>query len=285
LVHPSGAQWEIRHGDQVAVVVEVGGGLRLYEVRGVPVLDGYGVGEMCAGGRGQNLIPWPNRLAGGRYEFNGRSLQLPINEVAKQNAIHGLVRWANWTLSGLEPSRVRVAYVLHPQPGYPFMLGLEIEYALDGSGLQVSVSATNLGLEPLPYAAGHHPYLTVGEPTIDSARIQLRATSSRDYREPRVVGEARLDTPFTGLERDDRGLAWFEMQAGHSDRVVRIWMDSTYTHVMLFSGDTLQDESRRRGGLAVEPMTCAPNAFATGDGLITLAPAASHQSTWGIVPG
>jgi aldose 1-epimerase len=285
LVHPSGAQWEIRHGDQVAVVVEVGGGLRLYEVRGVPVLDGYGVDEMCAGGRGQNLIPWPNRLAGGRYEFNGRSLQLPINEVSKQNAIHGLVRWANWTLSGLEQSRVRVAYVLHPQPGYPFTLGLEIEYALDGLGLHVSVSATNLGLEPLPYAAGHHPYLTVGEPTIDSARIQLSATSSPDYRAPRIVGEARLDTPFTGLERDGRGLAWFEMHAGHSERVVRIWMDSTYTHVMLFSGDTLQDESRRRGGLAVEPMTCAPNAFATGDGLITLAPAASHQSTWGIVPG
>jgi aldose 1-epimerase len=284
LVHPSGAQWEIRHGDQVAVVVEVGGGLRLYESGGVPVLDGYGVDEMCAGGRGQHLVPWPNRLAGGRYEFDGRSLQLPINEVARQNALHGLVRWANWTLSSLEPDRVRVAYVLHPQPGYPFTLGLEVEYTLGGSGLNITVSANNLGRERLPYGAGHHPYLTAGEPTIDSALIQLRATSSPDYRTPRTIGETQLDAPFTGLERDERGLAWFEMRAGRSDRVVRVWMDSSYTHVMLFTGDTLQDESRRRQGLAVEPMTCAPNAFATGEGLIILAPGASHESSWGIVP-
>jgi aldose 1-epimerase len=278
-MHPSGAQWEIRHGDQLAVVVEVGGGLRVYEAGGAAVLEGYGVDEMCAGGRGQNLIPWPNRLAGGRYDFNGRSLQLPINEVSMQNAIHGLVRWANWTLASLEESRVRVAYVLHPQPGYPFTLGVEVEYGLGESGLDVAVSATNLGREPLPYAAGHHPYLTVGEPTIDTARIRLGATSTR------TIGEARLDAPFADLDRDERGLAWVEMQAGQSGRLVRVWMDRSYTHVMLFSGDTLQDESRRRRGLAVEPMTCGPNAFATGEGLITLAPGATHESSWGIVPG
>lgn len=278
-MQPSGEQWEIRSGDQHAVVVEVGGGLRAYEAAGVPILDGYGVEEMCAGGRGQNLIPWPNRLAGGRYEFAGRSLQLPITEVSSQSAIHGLVRWANWTLSTAEPDRVRVAYVLHPQPGYPFTLGLEVEYLLGGSGLEVTVMATNLGMDSLPYAAGHHPYLTVGEPTIDTARLRLGATP------PRTIGAEHLDTPFKDLDRDDRGRAWVEMRAGHSDRAVRLWMDRSYTHIMLFSGDTLQDQARRRRGLAVEPMTCAPNALATGEGIITLAPGATHESSWGIVPG
>jgi len=279
LTHPSGEQWEIRRGAQLAVVVEVGGGLRAYEAGGVPILDGYGVEEMCTGGRGQNLIPWPNRLAGGRYQFGGRSLQLPITEVSSQSAIHGLVRWANWTLSTVAADRVRVAYVLHPQPGYPFTLGLEVEYRLDGSGLEVTVVAANLGRDPLPYAAGHHPYLTVGESTIDTARLRIAATS------PRTIGAEHLDTAFTDLDRDDLGRAWVEMRAGHSDRAVRLWMDRSYTHVLLFSGDTLQDIARRRRGLAVEPMTCGLGALATGEGVITLAPGATHESSWGIVPG
>jgi aldose 1-epimerase len=304
LVNPSGAQWEIRRGDQHAVVVEVGGGLREYVAGRTPVLDGYAANEMCSGGRGQPLVPWPNRLADGLYTFGGRSLQLPITEVAKHNAIHGLVRWASWSLISLLADRVRVGFVLHPQPGYPFALGLEIEYRLENSGLIVSLTAVNLGGEPLPYAAGHHPYITAGEAVIDTARVRVPAaravvvdqrqlptgdidvvSAGLDFRETRVLGPTRLDTAFTDLERDAEGRAWVEMFAGGSDRAVRVWMDSSYTHVMLFTGDSLEDESRRRRGLGVEPMTCAPNAFASGLGVLTLAPGASHSSAWGIAPG
>src|SRR5687768_16737287 len=100
---PSGHQIEIQHGGQRAVVVEVGGGLREYVVDGRPVLDGYAEGEMADGARGQPLLPWPNRLDGGRYDFGGRSFQLPIDEVERQNAIHGLTRWANWNVEALQP--------------------------------------------------------------------------------------------------------------------------------------------------------------------------------------
>jgi aldose 1-epimerase len=54
---------------------------------------------------------------------------------------------------------------------------------------------------------------------------------------------------------------------------------------MLFTGDSLPDASRRRGGLGVEPMTCAPNAFASGDGLRVLEPGESFSAAWGIAPG
>src|SRR5262245_39479539 len=81
-VPPSGQQVEIRHGHQQATIVEVGGGLREYRVGGQPVLDGYAEHEMADGGRGQPLLPWPNRIQDGRYEFRGQTLQLPLTEVA-----------------------------------------------------------------------------------------------------------------------------------------------------------------------------------------------------------
>ena len=118
MIAPSGEQIEIAVGDQQAVVVEVGGGLRSYSAGSRELLDGYRADEMSSSGRGQVLIPWPNRLQDGRYEFDGRHHQLPLNEPEHRNAIHGLVRWANWTTAEREPHRAVMEHVLHPQPGY-----------------------------------------------------------------------------------------------------------------------------------------------------------------------
>src|SRR5262249_15213484 len=71
---PSGRQFEIRRGRQHAVVVEVGATLREYSIDGVPAIDGFQAHEMADGGRGQPLLPWPNRLADGLYTFDGREL-------------------------------------------------------------------------------------------------------------------------------------------------------------------------------------------------------------------
>src|SRR6202007_127576 len=124
VIAPSGDQIEIAHGDQRGVVVEVGAGLREYTVDGRNVLDGYGADEMSSSGRGQVLIPWPNRIQDGSYEFDGRRHQLPLNEPEHLTAIHRLVRWAAWTAAEHEPHRVVMEHVLYPQPGYPFSLGI-----------------------------------------------------------------------------------------------------------------------------------------------------------------
>ena len=135
MIAPSGEQIEIAIGDQRAVVVEVGGGLRAYSAAGRPLVDGYGAQEMGSSGRGQVLMPWPNRLEDGSYEFDGRRHQLALNEPEHRNAIHGLVRWANWTAAEREPHRAVMEHVLHPQPGYPFSLRLSnpINGAIDPS--------------------------------------------------------------------------------------------------------------------------------------------------------
>ena len=146
----------------------MGGGLRRYGVAGRELLDGYGRDEMCTSGRGQVLLPWPNRIEDGAYEFAGRSHTLPLDEPERRNAIHGLVRWSAWTVAELEPARAVVEHVLHPRPGYPFSLAIRIEYALSDGGLTVTTTATNVGSGPCPYGGGAHPYLTLGTPTVDT---------------------------------------------------------------------------------------------------------------------
>jgi aldose 1-epimerase len=301
---PSGEQVLLRHGDHRAVVVEVGGGLRSYALGDWEVLDGYAPAESCSGARGQPLLPWPNRVRDGRYAFGGAEHQLPLTEPDRGNAIHGLVRWVNWTVAVRGPARVTLRYVLHPQQGWPFALELVLAYALGGDGLRVTTTATNLGDEPCPYGAGWHPYLSVGTDRIDAARLRApgrhRAEADGqaipvgdarpvegtpyDFRAPRAIGDVRLDTAYRDLDRDPDGLARVEL-SGPDGRAVVLWMDAGYDHLMLYTGDNLTDPGRRRAGLAVEPMTCAPNALATGgDGLITLAPGASVSAAWGLSP-
>ncbi len=300
---PSGEQIEIRHGEQRAVVVEVGGALRAYAVGDRELLDGYSEHEMCTVGRGQSLIPWPNRLRDGSYEFAGERHQLPLNEPTRGNAIHGLIRWVNWSVSQRDNPQVRMEYLLHPQDGYPFALALALEYRLDDRGLAVQTIATNVGERPCPYGAGAHPYLKSGPDFIDNCTLRApgakwirtddRAipTASEpvdatdyDFRTPREVGATQLDTGYGALERDDDGLARVELTAPGSDVGVTLWQDENYRYLMLFTGDSIPQADRRRRGLAVEPMTCAPNAFQTGEGLRTLEPGETLTSSWGLSP-
>jgi aldose 1-epimerase len=291
---PSGRQVELGAGDGRATIVEVGGGLRTYTVGGVDVLDGYAADAMCGAGRGQVLIPWPNRIEDGEYEFDGRASRLPLSEAEKSNAIHGLVRWSNWEVAEDGPGRAVAEHVLHPQPGYPHTLALRIGYSLSEEGLRVETTATNAGSEPCPYGAGQHPYLTVGA-AIDGVELHVPARTviladerslplaavpvegtGLDFRAPRPVGATVLDHAFTDLERDGDGLA--RIVLGN----LTLWCDAAYGYVMVFSGDGIPDLARR--SLAVEPMTCPANAFRTGEGLIRLEPGESFTSVWGISP-
>ena len=172
---PSGEQVALLHGPWSATVVEVGGGLRELAYDGAPVLDGYPAGEMASGGRGQPLIPWPNRIAGGRYRFGDRDIQAPISEPATGSAIHGLTRWASWRVADRAADRCAMALRLRPQPAYPFTLDLRLDYALGDDGLEVGLTARNDGDGPLPFGAGFHPYLAPGSPRVDEARLEVPA--------------------------------------------------------------------------------------------------------------
>ena len=299
-ISPSGEQFELAHGDQRAVVVEVGGGLRSYAVAGRELLDGYRADEMCASGRGQLLLPWPNRLEDGQYEFGGRTHQLPLSEAGARNAIHGLVRWNAWHVVERAPDRVALGHTLHPQPGYPFTLALALEYTLSEDGLRVSTTATNVGADPCPYGCGFHPYLTLGTPTIDSLTLEVPGRTvlqsdgrglpvSRtpvegtqyDFRRAREIGSTMLDNTFADLERDADGLVRSHLREPAGGGALTVWADASYCYLVVFTGDALPDVDRR--SVAIEPMTCPPNAFRSGEALTLLAPGESTTGAWGLV--
>jgi aldose 1-epimerase len=301
MIAPSGEQIEITTRDQRAVVVEVGAGLRSYSAGGLELIDGYGAQEMSSSGRGQVLMPWPNRLQDGSYEFDGRRHQLPLNEPERRNAIHGLVRWAAWSTRVREAHRVVLEHVLYPQPGYPFCLKLAIEYALSDAGLQVRATAINVGTDPCPYGSGAHPYLTLGTGSIDGLSLRIPARTvlrsderglptgtlavngtDYDFQQPRPIGSIVLDHCFTDLERDMDRLARVELNDPNHATGASLWVDESYRYLMIFSGDPLPNVRRR--SLAIEPMTCPPNALRTGDALIRLAPGSRFTGTWGIDP-
>ena len=301
----TGTQYEIAAGDYFAVVTELGAGLRQLHHRGEPLLTGYQAGELPPGASGTLLVPWPNRVDRGRYTFDGRQFQLDLSEPAAGNAIHGLTRWANWRQALAESDRVLLQLVLLGRPGYPFCLLLEADYRLDPStGLHVKITARNEGATRAPYGTGSHPYLTAGTPNIDECELTLPAScwlpsgergipagplqdvegTPFDHRTHRLIGATKLDNAFTGLERDQDGLARVRLTS--QERGVCLWVDEAYRWLQVFTGDAL-DEPHRRRALAVEPMTCPPNAFVSGTDLLTLEPGGTVSSSWGIqaLPG
>lgn len=296
---PSGRNLEISWGDQRAVVVEVGGGIRCYEVGDRPVLDPYPIECMGDGGHGAPLIPWPNRLADGQYRFDGENYQVALTEPDKHNAIHGFLRWRAWQVLRTSASGATMGIRLHPMQGYPFLLDVEVDYALGVGGLTVTTTATNAGVRPCPYGAGQHPYLSPGVGLIDNCTLQLAAgtrivtdderqlptgtepvdATPYDFREPRLLGATTLDFAFTELARDADGRAWACLR-GTDGRQAELWVDEGYPIIELYTGDTLGPQ-RRRTGLGAEPMTCPPNAFQSGDGLTRLEPGQSVTTAWG----
>jgi aldose 1-epimerase len=293
---------EIAALDQLAAVDGLGGGLRSYVAEGRELLDGYPAGERPTSGRGQVLIPWPNRLEDGTYEFDGRTHRLPLNEPDKGDAIHGLVREEAWTVLEQSADRVVVGHELEPQPGYPFALSLRIEYTLSERGLTVRTSATNVGGDACPYGSGQHPYLTLGTTVVDSLMLAAPGRTvllhderglpvarepveggEFDFHRPREIGTTALDHGFTDLVRGDDGLARVELRDPASRAGLTLWVDESYRHVQIFTGDPLPDVSRR--SVAVEPMTCPANAFRSGEDLVRLEPGETHTAEWGIVPG
>jgi aldose 1-epimerase len=296
---PSGAQHEIRHGDQVAAVTEVGATLRRYDVGDQQVVQGHDVDAVPDGSRGQVLVPWPNRVANGRYAWAGRDLQLPLTEVPKRNAIHGLVRWQGWQLADRDEASVSLSTTVWPTPGYPFLVTVSATYRLDDDGLSVELRSRNEGADAAPYGVGQHPYLATTTGRADGVTLTLPARSrllvddrgnpagqedvagtDYDFRVPRRIGDQVLDTAFTDLLADRDG--WVRVRLDDPDGSgVELRAGPTTRWLQAFTGDSLA-APRRRTAVAVEPMSCPPGAFASGVDLVTLEPGAEHLLAWGL---
>jgi len=298
----SGTQWSIEADGHRAVVVEVGGVLRAYSAGDVRILDGFEADEMSPASAGQILAPWPNRIRDGQYTFEGQAYQLALTEPDRHNAIHGLSNWARWTLVERTPGSVTVEFDLPAQVGYPWWLRLRTRWTVSADGLRCDQEVVNNSATNAPWGYSVHPYLQLTGVAVNDILLHVPgrsriladarllpigaakvAGSEYDYTEPRRIGDAILDATFGDVDHDADGRTQVTIADPNSDAKVTVWADEKFRYWQVFTGDPLHGERFRRS-VAIEPMTCPPDAFRTGRDLIVLEPGQTWSATWGIKP-
>lgn len=308
----SGTQTILNAGDYQAVIASVGASLRLLTHGGRNLVVPFEADEIRPGYRGANLAPWPNRIADGAYTFGGERHQVPVNEIERLTALHGLVIWNEWELLEQTPQRATFGTVIEPQEGYPHRLAIEAAYTLSEEGLTWRISAINIGAgaDPAPYGVGPHPYLVAGSGTVDRWTLELPAAQVLsvsperllptalddvattqagyfDFQQPRELGNTEIDHAFTGLQANadsDATADNVEVRVVSPDGtgVLMRWNSTILPWVQIHTADRPEAELNRIG-LAVEPMSCPPDAFNSGTDLISLVPGERHDAQWSIV--
>ena len=301
----AGRLFEVKSGSRSAVVTEEGAGLFRVNWDGTELLspandDGFGGN----GGHGQILVPWPGRVAKGCYEFGGEGYQLPVDDHVTNAAIHGFARWLTWSRKDHDAGSVTLASRMLARQGYPFCFDLEQSYTWLAGSLEIALSATNVGDRTAPFGYGCHPYFTVGTETVDDAVLGVPADqylkvddvlnpvglpepvdgTPFDFREPRPVGPTHFDVTLAGLVRDQDGNVGVKLASPDGSATVTCTFGPAVKYIQLYSGDTLAPPLKRRA-LAIEPYTCAPNAFNNGLGLLCVPPGGSVRVAWTISAG
>jgi aldose 1-epimerase len=304
----SGTQFTLTRGDDTVVVASIGASLRSFQHAGRDLVVPYEADELRPGYRGVTLVPWPNRVVDGRYTFAGQEQQLPLTEPSRGHALHGLGVWLDYRAVAVAEDRVRLEAVIEAQTGYPWRLQIETTFTLTGDGLAQRVRATNLSDASAPFGTGPHPYLVAGEGRVDDWTLELPAASVLhvderlaptvirpvddgdpqrfDFRIPRTIADAEIDHAYTDLQRNGSGITTVRLTDAAGRGVAMAW-DAACPWVQIHTADLDPANPAHRAGLAVEPMTCAPDAFNApaypfDTGLVVIEPGQSFEAGWTI---
>ena len=252
------------------------------------------------------LFPWPGRIPGGRYRFQGREYTLPVD--TSGNAGHGFVKTLPWKVEVFEAwdsaAFLRCSISSDDQPqtleGYPFPYYFAATYRLDNDGLDLIVEAKNTSDTAMPVGFGAHPYfrLPLGEggrqedclAHVPAARrwslqrlgalapgerltwddVTVPVPEEIDLRTPQALGGRHFDGGYADV---DRGLGrvecWIEDPASQRQAVMQA--SAHFGTVVMYTPPG-------QPAVCFEPWTCPPNGFnvaAAGvepSGLVTLAP-------------
>jgi aldose 1-epimerase len=291
-------------GQLSAVIAQVGASIRslkLGDTEFILSCEPDEIAPLCAG---IVMAPWPNRLDGGRWNYEGQTLRVPITIHDQQNANHGLLEFAEYHLVELnqasDRASVTLAATIYPRLGYPFLVETAVTYALSADGLTVTHEAKNLSAKAAPYGVGGHPYFQISGTPTEALELTCPAQSYLEVNERQIpVGKAPveasrfdlrsgarvdasfLDHGFTDLARDADGLARTYLRSSNGGEI-EVWQDASFKHVVIFTPDFYPTKNGSIYAAAIEPQTMGANGFNTGDDLLWLEQNQEFRASWGV---
>lgn len=274
------------------------------------LIDGYASAAELhsqAGVRSGIMAPFGNRVAAGRYRFDGALHDLlPGVPDAERLIYHGFLRGLELpivdTRADDDAASVEFACTaIRPGAfaGYPFALDMRILFSLSDQGIALELEAHNVGDTAAPYSCGWHPYFRLGDEGIEQLKLHLPARHgiatdaalipladneayqplgalpALDFRLPWAIGHTVIDGCVADPIADARGTVHTRLRDPASGRAVEVWQHGGLVH--LFTGDTLARGARR--AVAIEPVSAMTDAFNRPDcaAAIRLPPGGSHR--------
>ncbi|WP_235835601.1 MULTISPECIES: aldose 1-epimerase family protein [Arthrobacter] len=305
ITSPMGEHHELRATlggrSQRVVVTEVAASLRELQVDGIELIQDYPTDAQPPWCSGWVLVPWPNRVAGGAWTYDGVVQQLEITEPELGNALHGLLTRAPYRVSARTTDSITLAVGISPQAGYPFELATSVRYQLVEDGLLVTHRIENTGSHAAPVAIGAHPFLRLGTVPTEELTLYINADThievderlnpsgittdvegtKNDFRTGQLVGRVDLDDAWSGVRREADGRSVHYLEAPDGSQV-QMFMDASFGYIQAFTTTEFATTGGMVTAVAVEPMTAPADAFNSGEGLRWLEPGDVWEASWGI---
>lgn len=270
-------------GDQMTINPTIGASLIELNLSGISLIDLPGSANHPLENNPYHpsalLTPWVNRVRNGNYSFKGKNYQLPINEPALGNAIHGLLARAPFSINQQSENSISLEYVYEGEElNYPFPFIFSYTYnLLNEGGLEITFQAKNTGSTSMPFACGWHPYFKFPDTTVADLSIKFHPIS-------RFLSDSQM-IPLK--EESIQGQTAFIFSQEKVDHVFRLepknkhiteLRDSKHQRSLILEQSSIQFpflvvfQPEGFSSVAIEPMTANTDAFNTGDGLIELEP-------------
>ena len=294
-----------RTGEYATVLPDFGGNLNdlvLARANGslLSVIAGYRTtpeAQQNVGYLSSKLIPFPNRLRDGAYTLDDTHYQLPITRPQEGHAIHGLWHSTPYKVTKIKANDQKAVVCLELQykgteAGYPFSCRVQLKYKLTDSGLRCTTEVTNTGKNKMPFGDGWHPYFKLDSETIDDLEmtvppVRFLATNNRsvptgemvsflDFFQGASLDSTKLDHGFKLLQNN--GKASTILRNPLTNTALEIWQEAgegEYDYLQIYTPND-------RKTIAIEPMTCAADAFNNGLGTIVIPPKGSWKSKYGV---
>ncbi len=271
------------------LVVPLAGGEKLNVVQGYQNADELR-SELNKQFRSVKLWPFPNRVYGAKYNYEGKSYDLPLNFPQEGNSIHGFLYEASFRVVEVaESSEFASLLITHEYPGdlagFPFPAKVKVLYTFDvNQKLKIDTLVMNTGQQTMPMGDGWHAYFSTGKP-IDELQLRFNPLSLFDsedmtkmqgYEQFKKIGNQSWDHCFElDSSENSHELILRDTQLGIDIKIEQGTGTQAYNYLQIYTPPD-------RESIAIEPMSCPPDAFNHGIGLINLEPEEKITFTYSI---